>query len=301
MAEEESCNLLKEWSLRAEELFPSTIIMFAAFSLIIGPTIVLNFLIIFTMYRKPALQKPSFIFLCNLAMADLAVGILAVPITTAWKIAELYDQQKVIMCKLGQGVFLVTSVFTGLSFCTITAATVDRFLALHLHLTYIAIVTTKRVVITCVGLWLATIGLTFVGLIGVAIFRVTIIITVILGIVIMVYCYLKIYLIVRRHHKQIQSQMAPSQDNSLPNIKPFKKTVANLIYVLGTNILSYLPFICTTVVRGIVGDSFLIFFFWNISITLIFVNSAVNPLLYCWRLGEIRESVKETFRNVFCC
>ncbi|RMX48521.1 hypothetical protein pdam_00008517 [Pocillopora damicornis] len=31
------------------------------------------------------------------------------------------------------------------------------------------------------------------------------------------------------------------------------------------------------------------------------VNSTLNPSLYCWRIREVRQAVKQTIRNVLCC
>ena len=30
------------------------------------------------------------------------------------------------------------------------------------------------------------------------------------------------------------------------------------------------------------------------------VHSSLNPLLYCWKIREVRQAVKETLRQVFC-
>ena len=33
--------------------------------------------------------------------------------------------------------------------------------------------------------------------------------------------------------------------------------------------------------------------------TLVFVNSCLNPLIYCWKLRHIRRTIRMTLRNVF--
>jgi len=34
--------------------------------------------------------------------------------------------------------------------------------------------------------------------------------------------------------------------------------------------------------------------------TSAFLNSSLNPILYCWKMGEVRQAVKDTISH-FCC
>ena len=34
--------------------------------------------------------------------------------------------------------------------------------------------------------------------------------------------------------------------------------------------------------------------------TLVYLNSSLNPLLYCLKIREVRRAVKETLRQLFC-
>jgi len=37
---------------------------------------------------------------------------------------------------------------------------------------------------------------------------------------------------------------------------------------------------------------------WSITITVVFMNSSINPVLYCWRLRELRVAVVKTVKMV---
>ena len=37
------------------------------------------------------------------------------------------------------------------------------------------------------------------------------------------------------------------------------------------------------------------------AVSLIYMNSALNPILYCWKIPEVRESVKEIIKEICCC
>jgi len=39
---------------------------------------------------------------------------------------------------------------------------------------------------------------------------------------------------------------------------------------------------------------------WMSVETLLLLNSSLNPILYCWRINELRQAVKDTVRK-FCC
>jgi hypothetical protein len=272
--------------------------MFAVFAVIIIPTALLNGLIILTIWRKPCLQKPSNIFLCNLAISDFVVAVVAVPASTMLKAMELRGDNAKTVCIFGYSVGAVASAFSALSLFTITAATVDRFLAIHLHLRYATVMTTRRVITTCIGLWLAAVFVPLSAFVGLTAYRTTLLASSVACIVVMAYCYCKILQVVRHHHNQIQSQQQANPEvSSFPNINSFKKSVMNLMYVLGLYIILYLPFISLTIIRERVGDSPTILHLWNIAVALVFLHSAINPMLYCWRLREIREQVKETVTN----
>ena len=36
----------------------------------------------------------------------------------------------------------------------------------------------------------------------------------------------------------------------------------------------------------------------NFSVTLVFMNSSINPFLFCWRVRELRVIVKKTIRKI---
>ena len=39
---------------------------------------------------------------------------------------------------------------------------------------------------------------------------------------------------------------------------------------------------------------------WLSTATLVYLNSTLNPILYCWKMRELRQAVKDTIRQ-FCC
>ena len=39
---------------------------------------------------------------------------------------------------------------------------------------------------------------------------------------------------------------------------------------------------------------------WHFADTAVFMNSSINPFLYCWRLRELRTAVVKTARQMLC-
>ena len=37
------------------------------------------------------------------------------------------------------------------------------------------------------------------------------------------------------------------------------------------------------------------------TMTLVFLNSSLNPIRYCWKIGEVRQAAKDIIRQVLCC
>ena len=103
--------------------------------------------------------------------------------------------------------------------------------------------------------------------------------------------YFKIYLIARRHQRQIQHQHQHQRQVSNENIvrvTRFKKTALNTFLVYILLLCCYMPYSFVALYGGspIVGFA---------TVTLVFLNSSLNPLLYCWRDREIRTAVKQLF------
>ena len=88
-------------------------------------SIIGNALVLVAILRTPSIRSPSVIFLCNLAVADLLVGLVVQPAYIAEQIVRTVSALPKAVTAMG---FAGCSV----SLWTMTAITVDRFLALSL-------------------------------------------------------------------------------------------------------------------------------------------------------------------------
>ena len=129
------------------ELFVTNIltsILNVLFSIV---TCVGNSTILLAIKNTRDLHTPSYVLLGCLAFSDLLVGLLCQPLLVGVKIAE-FERSFTVYCWLR--ILQSRSAWTtaGVSFFTIAAVSVDRLIALHLHLRYTAFVTVSRVMKT---------------------------------------------------------------------------------------------------------------------------------------------------------
>lgn len=247
-----------------------------------------NSAILITLLKTPSLHTAANILLTSLAVTDLAVGLVTHPLFIANVLSE---EPTVHLVLLILGPFLSIA-----SFVTVTAIGVDRFLALQLHLRYKTVVTPFRVTLVVVFIWVfagvfASMELWISKLSG--IISSIVIVSLLVGNFIV---YLKIYLIVHRHQTQIQrqqQQQQPTINENIFSVKRFKKTALNTFLVFILLVCCYMP--QTVVVKMAVAGVSIAPRVYNITITLVCLNSSLNPLLYCWRDREIRTAMKQLF------
>ncbi|KAL9957542.1 hypothetical protein ACROYT_G039183 [Oculina patagonica] len=135
-----------------EDLYWSYIINCVFNAFLSYTAIMLNILTIHAMRTSLSLPKTLKTLLLSLAVSDLGVGLLAQPfyITLMGK----WSQQNNIDCFTKLALAITTAVFSIPSFFSVMALSVDRFLAIHLHLRYQELVTHKRVVAGVIPMWL---------------------------------------------------------------------------------------------------------------------------------------------------
>ena len=262
-----------------------------------------NLLVIHAMWKAssiPATLRPLFL---SLAFSDLAIGscvepafaaILAVILHLAAK--ENFDLGP--LCpSVTVSVFAAYSLL-GVSFFTIAAIALDRLLAVFLHLRYQQLVTERRVAIGLVCLWLMS-GLSTLAFMSIPSYNdLVALVFQAAGLLVISVAYFRIYKVVRYHQNQIQCQLQVQNDGALEAAR-VRKSSLNAFYVYIIALACYLPSL-------IAGIPFLLdhlhipsLVAYYLSAILVFLNSTINPLIYCWRYREIRFTVKRTVKKIF--
>ena len=276
---------------------------YCIFNLVFSVVAVLgNLLIIHALWKSssvPATVKKLFL---SLALSDLAVGMLP---QLMWGIV-----MAVMLSKKSNGDSNFASFCPGIvttcyffafslccaSFLTIAAIAVDRLLAILLHLRYRELVTSKRVNVALIMLWLtsgvaASVSIFFiVANMIIATFQVILLLLTTVA-------YIRIYKVVRYHRIQIQSQLQ-LQNFEVEDLHRQKKSAWNALIVYVTFLFCYLPFYVSVLFVLIYGEKTSPLIANYATLLVIFLNSSLNPLVYCWRYREIRNVVRCSLKKV---
>ena len=278
-------------------------IFISAFNIPLSITAFLgNVLIIVALQKVSSLHPPSKLLYGCLASTDLCVGLISQPLY----ISYLMSPQHIKSCYYLRVLLnTIGTVFCGVSLLTLTAVSVDRLLALLLGLRYRQVVTLRRAWVLVVTCWLFStffVGIVFYN------FRIAtgIACTVLLLCVVSTtVCYTKIYLKLHHHQAQVQDhvhQGQPNGEGTALNIARYRKTVSSALWVQMTLLACYLPFGIVVAIFTITGPNTpFIDLAWSVTLSLFLFNSTLNPFLYCWKMREVRQAVKDTIRQLSCC
>lgn len=265
-----------------------------------------NILVLIALYKNSSLHPPSKVMFCCLAITDLCVGLISQPLFAGELLLKMSELRH-LCYNLSAFAEIVILAFSAVSLMTITEVSVDRLLALSLGLRYRQIVTPKRVS----GILILIVGFCFIGSLlkqfwnFIVAFRV-LAIGVVVCLITSFYCYAKIFLRLRNHQAQVQGNNNEQFTGVPQNIQRYRKTVSAALWVQSTLVACYLPYALLL---------FLPFFFplsesaqilgRRYTTTIVFLNSSLNPFLYCWKIRGVRQAVKETFTQLksrmICC
>lgn len=273
------------------------------------PTIIGNLIIIIGIWMTPALQTVSNLLLIGLSCSDLGVGLIVPGVNIARNMLKLQEASNWCHVQVAYTFFGV--MFCGVSFLTVAAFTIDKYLALHWHLRYVTIVTIRRVVFILISFWVIFGAMSTIQIWSMTAYRISVCFVVPLFLLGTSFTYVSIYRVLRRHNSQIQNQsivaVAASNNSDQTfhmNMARYRKSVSSMFLVYCLFIFCYLPYICVqftvlfTQLTHYINDSSNIYNYKTLYVavdvteTIVILNSFLNPIVYCWRMREIRHAAK---------
>ena len=258
-----------------------------------------NVLILIALNKVTSICPPTKLLFRCLAVTDLSVGLITQPLFTVTLLTSFNVHRYVFL------ILVVSSlVLCGVSLLTSTAISMDRLLALSL-LRYRHVVTLRRVRALIISFWFlvgASFGCLLISGIHFFVFAVVMLISLLISAI----SYAKIYF--RLRHQLLHVQGHVHQRQQLPpngvvptalNVARYKKTVSAITWVQLGLFACYSPFCATLVLPHLF--EFLDANVSNFFLCLLFLNSSLNPILYCWKIREVKQAVKDTIRQLNCC
>ena len=262
-------------------------------------TVLGNVLILVALHKETSLHPPSKLLYFCLATTDLCVGVILQPGFVILLISVIQGGKDICYHILILSYVLGVIIF-GVSLSTLTAISVDRLLALLLRLRYRQVVTLKRCRVVVAVLWLLHIfvGTMFFWVHFIFLWYGYVQITV--CILISGFSYVKIYCALRRQRAQIRNHGHQGQlyGWTQPNVAVYRKTVSSSVLIQLTLVACYLPYGIHTALIAKYGLSPSIILGGRFVSTFVYLNSTLNPFLYCWKIREVRQAVKDTIRNL---
>ena len=256
-----------------------------------------NVLVLAAVWRNPSLRTPSTILLCSLAVSDLLVGFLVLPVNIAIAVIELSLSSSYSRLSQASGVLIIQLCCVSLE--TMTAISVDRYLALRYHMRYPNLMTSKRAMYVAATFWCKNVILSLLSIWEKNAILLVVVVFVALCLFTSSITYSAIYRIVRHHQHQIHAQQQAVQSMNAEqnrNLQAKKRALNAFIYYI-CMLLCYFPVAVSNLIWVTYKED------WNIILyfdTIMFMNSAINPFLYIWRNREIRRAVLKILRKILC-
>lgn len=231
-----------------------------------------NILVLTAIKKTPSIRSSSITMLCSLAVSDLLVGFIVQPFFLASLLTRVFLIERISK--------IMAFCLCGVSLCTMTAISIDRFLALQYPMRYQATITAHQRALNTliVIIWLHNFVFSGFYVWNWPLYFIMIATGVCLFILVSTFCYIRIYRIVRRHQIQIQAQQQAAQQNTTEgdnsNMVRMKRSALNTFIFYIAMVLCYFPIIISLCAASITSKD--LPEVWHLADTVVFLNSSVN-------------------------
>ena len=277
--------------------------IFAAVASIISPTaVLLNALVIIAVKQRKELQRASNILLSSMAVTDLLVGSICVPLSAVVGLFVPYQiQADHYICKLDSVAISFTITLAICSIFHLTMIAWERYVAIRKWIDYRVIVTRSRLKKLAIIAWVSSIvsvspthfitALTGIlreneMALALEIFFLVLSAFLFLALSLIIYFYFMVYLGVRKR-KLSQIRRVSDLVEQRVAVTTTLVTVALILSFFSNAVIGMLEGVYPVLRKRFVVD---------LKATLLYTNSVVNPLIYYYRDCRFRNAVLEILR-----
>ncbi|KAL9959806.1 hypothetical protein ACROYT_G033162 [Oculina patagonica] len=231
-------------------------------------------------------SRASNTLLLLLSMSDFFVGFAVQPLYLLRRLLELQDRY---ICWVMVSYRVLWHLSIGSSFLILCFVACERYIALFFTFRYNQIITISRLVLFTaffVASWTLFVISRFLGL-STGKYYATATSFIILFVSIIIFVYIRIYRLARRHHSQICC-MQSAQSSTIARESKVTKTTA---YIVGAVLICYSPLLIALVAVKFFDDKIFHYYVFPVTDCMVFCNSALNPLIYCWRNADLRRCI----------
>ncbi|XP_018415252.1 PREDICTED: adenosine receptor A3-like [Nanorana parkeri] len=284
---------------------------YIAVETVIGISAILgNILVIWAVKINSSLQNTTFFFIVSLAFADLAVGVLVMPLAIIVSLGMVLPFYSCLfMCCL-------MVILTNASILSLLAVSIDRYLRIKIPTRYKIVITPRRI---CLSIWLVWIVSVLVGLVPMfgwnkksnsdylacqflSVMRMDYMVYfsifgwVFLPMIIILALYIEIFYLIRKH---IRKNMSNTRSRGIFYGREYK-TAKSLALVFLLFAISWLPLSilnCYLYFTQGTKHSSALKWFISVAILLSHANSAMNPIVYAFKIKKFKDSYTQIIRT----
>ena len=266
-----------------------------------------NALILIALHKVTSIYPPTKLLFRCLAVTDLLVGLIAQPLYVTTFFPEFTAWNVNVTILLTDEFFF--RLLTAVSLLTSASISVDRLLALLLGLRYRHTVTLRRVWVVLFCFWLISALQATSSIIlfkhpklpEIVFWIFCALLT--LSLLVSVFSYVKIFETLRHRNTQQGQPNGLNGGGNQRSIARYKKTVYSIAWVKLALLTCYFPYNLLGFLRLFdkLSYSTEMYILWESFVTLLYLNSSLNPALYCWRIRHVKQEVKNMIRKIFCC
>ena len=260
-------------------------------------TAVLNALVMISVQTKSRLRAhKSNVLLAFLALTDFTIGILVQPAFAAVLIMLLLNEPRgyCVLKVLRHVTFVVNA-----SLFHLVLLTGERYIAMKHPFSYLTFVTEGRLLFASAMAWFLSISHSVLLLLSQPVFFICVTISGILSFAVISFCHVTVFGETRRHERQLAAQQVTleAREEFERNKKAFKLTsIILVLLILFVLIPSTLPVVLISY-REFTPEA--VYLFFSFTMSLVFLDSLLNPIVYALRLRQFRVAIIELlFRTV---
>jgi hypothetical protein len=268
-----------------------------------------NALVLLAVIRDPYrnLRTPFNYLVLNLAIADLSVGLIVDPLSIIYHLNEGINSIDLpgFGIEIEHVAYLIACTASVLSMASMTA---DRYMAVVHATRYKTFQTTKRVVITCIVIWLISSSVTYLYfVIGDFLYRLVFAnVVVIFTFCILVFSFFRINLTLKRQRARLNVQAVAVVVSPTPvrpphftsNMKHEVRVTKMFSIILLWYVICYLPACIAIYLVNFchICSCDVIHWLRDLQLCFLLLSSAVNPYVYAWSSPRFRSA----FLKILC-
>ena len=282
-----------------ELTFPASVVLALLYGIIALPALLGNAVFLWVIYKARNVRTLSNLLLSSLALADFLVGLIIDPVWIARCVLKPHPYNHPFKVAI-DALWIQTSVTTTFSLC---AVSVDRYIAIQSALLYHQMVTEKRCYIAIAFVWIASLSFGFSRIVVTnpsnlpKLWMCVTIITILLPMLLIIFCYSRISVVARKQSKTIARQDVQRSNKLVSERIRNQKAAKTVGLVITLFFISWLPTLAASFIHLTTSNHcnyMRVVWLWVELVA--FSSSGINPLLNSLRNREFRAEMNRVLR-----